>query len=194
MNALWILLFLLGFLFLVKAIYVVTLVIALPRTGGALFCVTHPGKISAVLKALPLGSGDQVLDLGCGDGRFLAAAAQCGVRGAGYELNWLAWFLGRLRQSRSRGLFRIERRDFWNISLAEADLVFCYLFPDLMPRLAEKARKEMKAGAVLVSCNFPLPGWEAERVLIAAPPTPEDPIYLYRQGFSDSRKDNEDSQ
>lgn len=183
MIALWLIIALLALLLFVKALYVGTLILALPRTGGALFCFTHPAKIAAVLEALPLKAGQVVYDLGCGDGRFLAAAVRRSpVEGVGFEVNLLAWALARLKRLFSGRRFRVERRDFWRVGLGDADLVFCYRFPDLMERLAAKAERELKEGAVLVSCNFPLPGWRPMRILTAAEPAPQDPIYLYRKG------------
>jgi hypothetical protein len=181
--ALQITLYMIAALFLVKGVYVLTMVIALRRTGGALFCITHRAKIAAVLNAVPLRPGQAVVDLGCGDGRFVAAAVRrYGVTGVGYEINLLPWLLARLRQLLIGKRLKIFCRDFWKTDLGGADLVFCYLFPDILVPLAEKARAELKAGAVLVSCNFPLPDWEPERVLTTDHPGAPDPIYLYRQG------------
>lgn len=169
-------------LFLVKGVYVLTMVLVLRRTGGALFCVTHGAKIAAVLDAVPLRPGEAVLDLGCGDGRFVAAAVRrYGVTGVGYEINLLPWLLACLRRCLVGRRMKVLCRDFWKADLGEADLVFCYLFPDILVPLAEKARLELKAGAVLVSCNFPLPDWKPERVLTSDHPGAPDPIYLYRR-------------
>ena len=175
-------LYAIAFLFLVKGIYVLTMVLALRRTGGALFCTTHPAKIAAVLDAFPLRPGQRVFDLGCGDGRFLAAVVRrYGVSGTGYEINLLPWLLARLRRLRAGRRMRVLCRDFWSVDLAEADLVFCYLFPDILVPLEAKARRELRPGALLVSCNFPLPEWKAERVLATNDPGAPDPIYVYRQ-------------
>jgi SAM-dependent methyltransferase len=177
-----IILYLIGLLFLVKGVYVLTMVMVLRRTGGALFCITHRAKIAAVLDAVPLQPGQVVFDLGCGDGRFLEAAVRrYGVNGTGYEINLLPWLLARLRQMRRGKRLNILWRDFWNADLSGADLVFCYLFPDILVPLAEKARLELRRGAVLVSCNFPLPDWEPERILTTDHPGAPDPIFVYRQ-------------
>lgn len=165
-----------------KLAYVASVVLALPKTGGAMFCITPQDKIRAVLDTLPMDSHTNVIDLGCGDGRFIAAAARrYHCRGTGYEINWTAFLLAKIRQTFSGGLITIKRQDFWPVSLGDADIVFCYLFPDLMERLADKARAEMKPGAALVSCNFELPGWRPEQILHAGRGG-KDPIYIYRQG------------
>jgi hypothetical protein len=74
----------------------------------------------------------------------------------------------------------VVRKNFWYADLSGADVVFCYLFPDVMGRLARKARKEVKPGAVLVSCNFPVKGLDPERVLRPEGALHHDPIFIYR--------------
>lgn len=168
-----------------KLTYVASVVLALPKTGGAMFCITRQDKIRAVLDAVPMTPDTNIIDLGCGDARFIAAAARrYGCHGTGYDINWSAWLLARLRQAFSGGLITVNRQDFWPVSIAGADVVFCYLFPDLMERLSKKAKFEMKPGAVLVSCNFELPGWKTEQVLHAGRGG-KDPIYIYRQREAD---------
>jgi SAM-dependent methyltransferase len=176
------LLYLIGFFSLIKGLYVLTMVLALRRTGGALFCTTHRAKVAAILDIIPLRSEQTVLELGCGDGRFLSAAIRrYGVHGIGYEINLFPWLLARFRQLWLGKRLRIRYRDFWKADLGGADLVFCYLFPDILVPLAEKARLELRAGALLVSCNFPLPDWEPERVLRTGNPRAPEPIFFYRQ-------------
>jgi len=164
-----------------KLAYVASVVAALPKTGGAMFCITGRDKIRAVLDALPMTPDTNIIDLGCGDARFIAAAARrYGCRGRGYDINWGAFLLAKIRQAFSGGLMTVRRQDFWPVPLGHADVVFCYLFPDLMERLGKKARAEMKPGSVLVSCNFELPGWRPEHTIYAGKGG-KDPIYIYRQ-------------
>lgn len=173
------------FLLIIKLAYVASVVLALPKTGGAMFCITRQDKIRAVLDAIPMTPSTNIIDLGCGDGRFIAAAARrYGCRGTGYDINWAAWMLAKVRQIFSGGLIKVRRQDFWAVSLSHTDVVFCYLFPDLLERLGVKARAEMKPGSRLVSCNFELPGWKPEQTLYAGRGG-KDPIYIYRQVGSD---------
>ena len=178
---LYIALFLIALLFAVKVIYVVTMGLVLSKTGGALFCSTDGSKIDVILDALPVKENHTVIDLGCGDGRFLAAAAKrCGARGIGYEINLSAYVMARVRQMFLKGRVVIKRENFWDASLGEADIVFCYLFPDILERLSSKAENELKAGAFLVSCNFPVPGWKPRQILNSLQPSQQDPIFIYK--------------
>lgn len=166
----------------VKALYVFSAVIALPKTGGALFCFTHSSKIEAILDAIPMKAGDRIIDLGCGDGRFLASAARrYGVTGVGYDINFLAMLMARCRLLFAPAGLSVKRKNFFSVSLSDSDLIFCYLFPDVMEKVAIKANQEMKEGAWLVSCNFPLPGWIPKKVLTADHSVQKDPIYIYRK-------------
>jgi hypothetical protein len=74
----------------------------------------------------------------------------------------------------------IRYANFWQADLRRADVVFCYLFPDLMQKVAAKLTAELREGSRVVSCNFPLPGWKPLRILRPAPAGHGDPIYLYR--------------
>jgi hypothetical protein len=64
--------------------------------------------------------------------------------------------------------------------LTDADLVFCYLFPDVMSEVAAKLNAELKAGAIIASCNFALPDFAPHRILRPHGTLHHDPIYIYR--------------
>lgn len=176
----WGILILAGILFVAKMVYVVTTALALPATQGALFVSTSSARIKAFLDAVPMKPEQTLLDLGCGDGRVLACAVdRYGVRAVGYELNLLAYLRAWFRCFGRKNL-KVVRKNFWHADLSGADVVFCYLFPDVMGRLVRKVRKEAKPGSVLVSCNFPVKGLVPERVLRPKGALHHDPIFIYR--------------
>lgn len=118
---------------------------------------------------LPAGRSWRVLDAGSGTGTFVAALAQlrpdCQL--TGLEQALLPALLGRWR---TRGLpnASVRRGDLWQASFAEADILYAFLSPVPMPRLWQKCRDEMPAGAWLVSNSFPVPGLTPEAVLQVA--------------------------
>ncbi len=162
-----------------KLCYALGTVLVLRRTGGALFVSTSRAKIRALLEALgPLSPETSFVDLGCGDGRLLRAMyRRFGILGVGYEINPWAYVLARFKNFLAGVPAEIRREDFFAANLKDYDLIFCYLFPDVLKDLAPKLRKEAKEGAVIVSANFPLPGWKPYLIL-----KEEDPIYFYRKG------------
>ncbi|MGM0428172.1 MAG: SAM-dependent methyltransferase, partial [Thermodesulfobacteriota bacterium] len=171
---------LMGALFAFKLLYVFGTGGMLPITQGALFVSTSAPRIRATLDALPMDPGDRLYDLGCGDGRMLKAAAKrYGVQAVGFEVNPVAYVLAKIGTLGSDKI-RICYGNFWTKDLSRADVVFCYLFPDLMQKLATKLGHELQPGARVVSCNFPLSGWTPTQVLHPASSRHADPVYLYR--------------
>ena len=70
----------------------------------------------------------------------------------------------------------VRYADFWKADLENADLVYCYLFPDLLSRLEKKLEQELRNGCSVISCNYPLPNWKPYKVISA---NDLDPVYLY---------------
>jgi SAM-dependent methyltransferase len=173
-----------GLLFAAKLAYVTGTVLVLSVTRGALYVSTPRRRIVAILKSVGLQPGQLLVDLGCGDGRVLRHAQRCyGVRAIGYELNPLAYSKARL-QCLGRSGISIRRRNFMTVDLAAADVVFCYLFPDVMARLAAKLVAELKPGAVILSCNFALPGLVPLQIIRPGNLPGSDRVYIYRMADS----------
>jgi len=171
---------LVALLLALKILYVAAVAASIRVTRGALFVSTSRVRIHTALNAITMRPGGLFVDLGCGDGRALREASRrFGVMAMGYEVNPLAYGLARILSLRDRRV-RIVFRSFWGEELKDADVVFCYLFPDVMERLAAKLERELKRGAQVISCNFPVPGWEPQEVLRPGSSRQRDPIYVYR--------------
>jgi ribosomal protein L11 methylase PrmA len=150
------------------------------KTGGAMFTTTHRSKIKKILEVVPMRQGQILYDLGCGDGRFLIAAwRRYKVKAIGFEINLWAYLLSRFRLGLRQSHVSIHFQDFWKADLSDADIVFCYLFPDVMGKLREKLSKELRAGAKVISSNFEIPGWRPEKIVAASHFIHTDPIYIY---------------
>jgi SAM-dependent methyltransferase len=179
-NWLFIILVVAGGLFMIKIVYALSIAVVLPATGGALFVGTSPERIAAFLEAVPMGPGQVFVDLGCGDGRVLKRVRRrYPVKAMGYEINPLAYVLARLRCLGASGI-EIRLGNFWKADLSEADIVFCYLYPDIMREIGPKLFRQLKPGVTFISCNFPVPGRAACRVLRPAGALHNDPIFIYR--------------
>ena len=176
----WIFIFLSGLLFAFKMTYVLCTALAVPVTQGALYVSTSRAKIASFIDAVPMEPNQLLVDLGCGDGRVLRSAVKnYRVKAIGFEVNLLAYLKA---QVLSIGLKNVEIKwqNFWLADLTGADVVFCYLYPDVMRRLSCKLRKDLSPGTVIVSCNFGLPGFKLSRILRPARSSPNDPLYVYR--------------
>lgn len=123
----------------------------------------------ALLGLLPQRPGLRVIDLGAGTGGLLRRLAQARpeLHFTGIEHAPLPWLAARLN---ARGLanLAIRRSDLWREPLDGLDVVYAFLSPRVMPRLWEKARAELRPGALLVSSSFPVPDVVPEQVVEVA--------------------------
>jgi len=163
-----------------KILHALAIVVVHPITQGAMYTSTGRVKIRKALDAVTMKPGELLVDIGCGDGRVLREARKrYGVRCLGFEINPIAYTKARLLTMGRKGM-EIRCRNFWKADLGKADIVSCYLFPDVMRRLGAKLGKELASGARVISFNFPIPGWKREAVLRADSRLHNDPIYIYR--------------
>lgn len=163
-----------------KLLHAVAIVAVHPVTQGAMYTSTGRVKIRAALDAVTMSPGELLVDIGCGDGRVLREARRrYGVHCRGFEINPIAFLKARLL-SVGQGGIEVRFSNFWNVDLKEADIVSCYLFPDVMRRLGEKLSRELDSGARVISFNFPIPGWKPQSILRADSRIHNDPIYIYR--------------
>lgn len=104
-----------------------------------------------------LPQGAHLLDIGAGAGTVLAwlDRQRPDLKLAGIELAWLPWLIGRLRLPR-----RVDwlYGDYRELDFSAYDGVYAYLSPAAMPELWQKARKEMRPGALLISNTFAVLG------------------------------------
>ncbi len=149
-------------------------------TGGSTFVPTSRHKIDKVLETVPMRSGARVVDLGCGDGRFLVAAERrYGVQAVGYEVNPTAFALAKLNVLIHGARVKVALKNFWKVDLGEADYVICYLYPDIQSSLKRKFDAELKPGCVVVCCDYPLEGWKPPKVITYETRRKEERIFLY---------------
>lgn len=113
---------------------------------------------------LPNRPGASFLDLGAGFGGPLAhlAKARTDATFEGVEASPLSWAVAALR-CLPRPNARIRLGSLWNIDLQAYDVVFAFLSPVPMAELWAKAQREMRAGTLLVSHTFIIPGVRPDR-------------------------------
>jgi ribosomal protein L11 methylase PrmA len=125
------------------------------------FVPSNRKTIDKMLEVAKIKKGEKVYDLGCGDGRIVIAAdRKFGAEAVGYEISILVWNLAHINKFFKRSKAKILRKDFFKADLRDADVVFCYLLPEVMEKLAPKFKKELKPGARVVSASFHLPKWK----------------------------------
>lgn len=151
------------------------------RTQVPLY-LSNRATVAAIAKLVPEDRPWCILDLGSGTGTLLRPLAEqrpqafcVGLESAPAPC-WIARLLG-------RGIpnLALRREDFWGHDWSGYDLVYAFLSPVPMPRVGEKAVAELKAGALLVSNSFPIPGLEPD-FIIDLDDRRRTRLYAYRPG------------
>ena len=117
------------------------------------------GVAEEMVRFAHLKGTETVYDLGAGDGRILIAAKRLhgGLRATGWEFVPTVWLLGKLRIWWSGQKIAFRLGDSRRQSVRDADCIFLYLFPTVMPSLERKFDQELRPGTTVVSCAFPFP-------------------------------------
>lgn len=139
-----------------------------------------PASEDAVRKMLQFAElqvGEQLYDLGSGDGRIIIMAAkEFGVKATGVELRD-----DLVEHTRKRieelGLSQVEvvHGDLMQAEISNADVVTLYLTTSANEKIAPKLMKELRPGSRVVSFCFRIPSWEPSKTLRLGTRT----LYLY---------------
>ena len=136
-----------------------------PRVADVVYEPTPLAVVDTLIAAAKVGPADVVYDLGCGDGRFLVAAARRGATGVGFDLNHnlVEWAAANALAERVEARVRFELRDLFTVDLSPASVITLYLLPELNLRLRAKLWKELKVGSRVVSNAFDMGDWAPDR-------------------------------
>jgi SAM-dependent methyltransferase len=129
---------------------------------GAPYLPTLRPQVEVALELATVMPGKAILELGCGDGRVLIAAAQTGVHAVGYELNPLLALVAWLRTRRFKGRVKVVWGNFWQADWPEADAIFVFLLDKYMLKLDKTITHYKHKPVRLVSFAFQLPNREAD--------------------------------
>lgn len=127
---------------------------------------TPDNVVTVMLDTAKVKKNDMVIDLGCGDGRLLVAAARRGARGYGVDLD-----PQRIKEARANiekagvgHLVTVEQRNIFDVDLSPATVVTLYLLPSLNVKLIPQLER-LKKGARIVSHDFDMEGVEYDDVI-----------------------------
>ncbi|MCK5584669.1 class I SAM-dependent methyltransferase [Candidatus Bipolaricaulota bacterium] len=156
--------------------------IAWNLTLDALWQPTDPVTMRRLLYLSGIRPGEALIDLGCGDGRFVVAAAkEFGARATGFEIDPFrvlyakAWiWLARLSDRA-----KVIRANMYEVDVSGADVVILFLSATANFRLQKRLREQLKDGARIVSYYHPMWGWQPDLI---GEGRDGHPIYVYRVG------------
>lgn len=139
--------------------------------------------VREMLKVARVGPSDIVYDLGCGDGRIVITAIKefRAKRGVGVDID-----PQRIRESNENAQkagvtdrVRFLQQDLFQTDIGEATVITLYLLPSVNLRLRPKLFRECRPGTRIVSHDFDMGEWEADRTLRVRGPYREHTVYYW---------------
>jgi len=143
--------------FLLIAVLIIVICFGGVLLFGAPYLPTLTSQVDSALELASLKPGQTLLELGCGDGKVVIAAAKQGVQVVGYELNPFLVAVAWLRTRRYRKNVTIIWGDFWRKDWKKADAIFVFLLPKYMEKLDTKIDRYPHKPVKLVSFAFSIP-------------------------------------
>lgn len=150
------------------------------------FVPTPQEVVYKMLELAEVKKGDVLYDLGSGDGRIvIAAAKKYGVHATGFEIDpkLVKESRERIRAEKLEHLAEIREQDILTVDLSPATVLTMYLLPDVNLKLRPNILKQLKPGSRIVSHDFDMGDWQAEKVINVG-----DAATLYLWRISGSRR------
>lgn len=126
---------------------------------------TPPGVVEKMLDVAHVGSGDYVIDLGCGDGRIVIAAAQRGAFGHGLDLDpeRIREAEENARQAGVKDKVMFLQQDIFNADFSRANVITMYLLRSINLKLRPILLDSLEPGTKIVSHNFDMGDWKPDK-------------------------------
>jgi SAM-dependent methyltransferase len=158
-------------LFLGISLLVIILCFGFVLLFGPPYLPTLTKQATIAMDMIDLEAGQTLLELGCGDGKILLAAAKRGWYAVGYELNPLLVVVCKLRTWRYRKLITVRLGNFWTQQWPNAEGIFVFIMPRHMAKLDKKIMQSSRGPVKLISFAFTIPGKK--------PIKSQDGVHLY---------------
>jgi hypothetical protein len=136
------------------------------RNGIGPMPSSKPAKICLMKSLPPIGKG-KIFELGSGWGTLAFPIAHRFPDNivVGFETSPIPYTFSKLRLwSSPLANLCFEKKDFYIVNFAEADLIVCYLYPGAMRLLKSKLEQELKKGTWVISNTFAIPGWTPQNI------------------------------
>lgn len=98
--------------------------------------------------------GTKFVDLGCGDGKVLVAAARRGAHVVGFEINPLLWFIAWIRLLPFGKRAKVYLRSYWTVDIGDFDVVYMYLIHHYMEKMRRQLTRQLGKDGIVVSYMF----------------------------------------
>lgn len=130
-----------------------------------------PEVVTEIIRLAALNKESVLVDLGCGDGRIVIAAAKARARAVCVEID--GYMLQQAREAAQKagldGQIEFRQQDLRdyvkdNKALAAIDVVVLYLTPELNRQIATDLRRNLKRGTKVISHAYPVYPWRPNEI------------------------------
>lgn len=125
---------------------------------------TGKKAIKQLVKAISKHKPEAVnfYDLGCGRGTVALAVKKemPQLEVSAVDCNAVRIFFANLKSFLLKRRVNFKKQDLFKTKLQNADVVYTYLWYDLMPPLEKKLRDELKSGALVITNTSKFPNWK----------------------------------
>lgn len=126
-------------------------------------------------------------DLGCAHGSFSVRIKRAlpNLSMTAVDNDTIRIFFAKIRSLLFRSEISFIRKNIFDVDLSNADIVYTYLWYDLMPPLEKKLQKELKSGAVVITNTSKFPTWKPIQTVITYPKISSTPdfetLFVYKK-------------
>lgn len=128
-----------------------------PDSPWAPWWRTNSKTARKMCRLAKINKNDVIYDLGSGDATaLLVANREFGAKGVGIEIDPLRVFISKIRIkiNNSEKDITIIRRNFFDVDISKATVIFVYLVPKTLNKLKQKFLKELKPGTRIISFRY----------------------------------------
>jgi hypothetical protein len=144
-------------LVLLAAVVFVCVSFVFPSMTGAPWVPSPNETVRKMLQLAKVKPGEQVYDLGSGDGRIVVMSSkEFGARSTGVEIDVFRVLYSKalIRLLGLGGKARVIWSSFYGVDLSGADVVTVYLLPQTNDKLTPKLERELRPNSRVVSHAF----------------------------------------
>ncbi|MCS6788979.1 MAG: class I SAM-dependent methyltransferase [Patescibacteria group bacterium] len=157
------------FLIIIFLLYLFFIIFAL---DNLIFSHDLPTSNKAILKVIEIikkynPQASNFYDLGCGRGKVVLKIKKefPNLNVYGVDKNKFRIFISKLKSLIFRKKINFINKNIFDLDLSKADIVYTYLWYDLMPILETKLRKELKSGAIVITNTSFFSNWQPKEIV-----------------------------
>jgi len=134
--------------------------------------------LKEIFQHLEIKKNSVFYDLGCGDGRILFEMERTyKTQNIGFEIAPIPYLLAKFKKLTSQSKSEILLQNFMSADFSKADIIFCYLTPEMLEKLSKKIKSECKKGTKIITHTFSFKSIPVQKLIPKKQNLPN--IYIY---------------